>query len=102
MKYANHIAYTDVHPFEVLRIVNSTTLEIRSMSAVEQPWERKFLAGGFLGHMENQKDQVWDIQPDKDGDVLRIRQHKDDKWYDRDGARYSLANQPRRFHDYNF
>ena len=102
MMYANHIGYSDVTPFEVVRFVNWKTLDIREMWAVEKPWMRQFMAGGFLGHVVNQEDQDWDIQPDPDSPVVRIRQHKDGKWYDRHGARYALAEKPVKFRDFNF
>ena len=100
--YANRIGYSDVIPFEVLRAVNAITLEVREMMATELPWDRKFVGGGFLGHVTNQDDQKWDIQPDKDGDTFRIRQHKDGKWYDRNGSRYILSLEPSKFYDFNF
>ena len=102
MIYANHIGYSDVNPFEVVRFVNWKTLDIREMVATEKPWMRQFMAGGFLGHVVNQEDQDWDIQPDPEAPVIRIRKHKDGKWYDRHGSRYALAEKPIKFHDFNF
>ena len=102
MIYANHIGYSDVNPFEVVRCVSLKTLDIREMVATEKPWMRQFMAGGFLGHVVNQEDQDWDIQPDPDAPLVRIRKHKDGKWYDRDGARYVLDDLPVKFHDFNF
>ena len=102
MMYANHIGYSDVTPFEVVDYVSLKTLVIREMVATEKPWMRQFMAGGFLGHVVNQEDQDWDIQPDPDAPLVRIRKHKDGKWYDRHGARYVLAEKPVKFHDFNF
>jgi hypothetical protein len=101
-KYANMIGWTDTHPFEVTRVVNDKMLEVREMAAVELDWEKKFHVGGFLGNMSNCEDQKWEIVPDVEGIVVRIRLHADGKWYDRNGDRYALADEPRRFHDYNF
>ena len=102
MIYANHIGYSDVNPFEVVDYVSLKTLVIREMSATELPWDRKFMAGGFLGHVANQEDQKWDIQPDPDAPLVRIRKHKNGKWYDKHGALYAVAEKPVKFHDYNF
>ena len=102
MIYANHIGYSDVTPFEVVRCVSLKTLDIREMVATEKPWMRQFMAGGFLGHVVNQEDQDWDIQPDPEAPVIRIRKRKDGKWYDSHGARYALAEKPVKFHDFNF
>ena len=35
MQYANHIAYSDVNPFEVVKVISDKTIEIREMDAVE-------------------------------------------------------------------
>jgi len=102
MMYANHIGYSDVNPFEVVRYVSLKTLVIREMVATEKAWMRQFMAGGFLGHVVNQEDQDWDIQPDPEAPVIRIRKRKDGKWYDSHGARYALAEKPVKFHDFNF
>ena len=102
MIYANHIGYSDVNPFEVVRYVSLKTLDIREMVATEKPWMRQFMAGGFLGHVVNQEDQDWDIQSDPEAPVIRIRKRKDGKWYDSHGARYALALKPVKFHDFNF
>jgi len=102
MMYANHIGYSDVNPFEVVDHVSLKTLVIREMVATEKPWMRQFMAGGFLGHVVNQEDQDWDIQSDPDAPLVRIRKHKDGKWYDSHGARYALADKPLKFHDFNF
>lgn len=102
MIYANHIGYSDINPFEVVKHVSDKALDIREMVATEKPWMRQFMAGGFLGHVVNQEDQDWDIQPDPEAPVIRIRKHKNGQWYDRYGARYVLADKPVKFHDFNF
>jgi hypothetical protein len=101
-KYANMIGWTDIHPHEVIRVVNEKLLEVREMAAVELEWEKKFFGGGFLGNVANGEDQRWEITPNTDGLVIRIRQRKDGKWYDRNGDRYVVSDEPRRFYDYNF
>jgi len=101
-KYANMIGWTDVHPFEVTRVVNDKLLEVREMAAVELDWEKKFFGGGFVGHLSNGEDQRWEITSNTDGLVTRIRLRADGKWYDRNGDRYVMSDEPRRFYDYNF
>ena len=102
MNYANHFGYSDITPFEVVKRVSAKTLEIREMSTTELPWDRQYMAGGFLGHVVNQFDQRLDIQPDPDAPVFRIRQHKSGQWYDRDGRLYTLSSSPRKFRNFNF
>jgi hypothetical protein len=102
MKYANMIGWTDIAPYEVVRAVNAKLMEIREMAAVELPWEKQFFGGGFLGHVVNGEDQRWEITQNLDAPITRIRLHGDGKWYDKDGQRYALADEPRRYYDYNF
>lgn len=102
MNYANHFGYSDVTPFEVVRFVNWKTLDIREMATTELPWDRQYMAGGFLGHVVNQWEQRWDIQTDPDAPLVRIRKHKNGRWYDRNGAMYELSEKPRKWRDYNF
>lgn len=102
-QYANHIGYSDVEPHEVVRVISDKTIEIRRMEAEELPWDKEWYAGGFAGHLANQRDQKWNITsaPEK-FKVFRIRLHKNGEWRDSDGRRFRLADKPVKFYDYNF
>ncbi len=108
MKYANHIMYTDIEPFEVIRQISETCVEIRAMKSTELHdfAELGFQAGGFLGHCSAQHKQRWDIQSDPNGYVTRIRlskaKGKAGRWFDAHGNRYALSDTPQRVYDYNF
>jgi len=100
--FANQLGYTDVYPFEVIRKVSEKCLEIRGMSAeLEQSWKPDFIPGGFAGHCTNQRDQKWIITSDESARIFRIRLGKKG-WKCRDGNRFTLADEARKFHDYNF
>jgi hypothetical protein len=74
MQYANHIGYSDVNPFEIIRKVSEKTVEIRAMNAERDPnWKPDFVAGGFCGTVVNQRDQRWIISSSADAPVVRIR-----------------------------
>jgi len=101
--FANHIGWTDVNPFEVVRVISEQTVEVREMKAHPLPWDQKWEVGGFAGHCSNQRDQKWDIQRDLDAEVIRIRWSKaKGVWQDRNGRRFSMSDAPRKFYDYNF
>jgi hypothetical protein len=101
-KFANKYDYSDVTPFEVIRIISDKTIEIRQMDAErDQSVELKWAVGGFAGHCVNQRDQKWHIKSNSENKVVRIRLSKKG-WKDVHGGRYDLADQPRRFYDYNF
>ena len=102
MNYANKIGYSDVNPYEVVRVVSSKTLEIRPMKAESDPnWKPEFLQGGFFGTVINQRSQKWIITNDDNAFVIRIRFGKQG-WKDAHGGKYQLAHEPVKFHDYNF
>ncbi len=102
MKYANLYGYSDVHPYEVVRVISEKTMEIRSMDASLDPdWRPEIIPGGFAGHCVNQTDQKWIIESNPSTETIRIRKRKDGKWYSCYG-KHVLSNEPRKFYDYNF
>ena len=102
MQYANHIGYSDVSPFEIIRKVSDKTVEIRAMNAERDPnWTPDFVPGGFCGTVVNQRDQRWIISSSADAPVVRIRLGKQG-WKDANGRRFQLSDEPVKFYDYNF
>lgn len=103
MKYANQIGWSDVEPFEVIRVVSDKTLEIRLMNAKrDTSVQLDFAPGGFTAHCSNQAEQKWILTSAPDGAVVRIRLSKNKGWRDAHGGRYVIADAPRKFYDYNF
>ena len=102
--FANHIGYSDVNPYEIVRRVSDRTIEIREMNAERSnPAEDMgFQPGGFVGHFSDQDKQRWAIISNPNIRTIRIRLHKDGQWRDRNGERYVLAVKPVKFYDYNF
>lgn len=102
MQYANQIGYSDVNPFEVVRVISDKTLEIRAMKAELDPnWVADFRPGGFSAHCANQSEQKWIIEEDEQSSTIRIRLGKRG-WKDRNGNTYKLSENPRKFYDFNF
>lgn len=108
MKYANHYGYSDVNPYEIVRHVSPTTIEVRAMSAVRSnpDTDMGFAPGGFVGHFANQHLQEWTITPCPENGTKRIRlskaKRKVGNWYDQYGEKFALSDAPRKFYDYNF
>ena len=76
MTYANAIGYTDITPYEVIRTVSPTCLEVREMSATLDPtWTPDFVVGGFSAHCQNNGDQRWLMESNPAGRVVKIRFH---------------------------
>jgi len=102
MKYANLYGYSDVSPYEVVRVISEKTIEIRAMNASRDPnWQPEIIPGGFAGHCINQNDQKWIIESNPSIEVIRLRKRKDGKWYSVFG-KHVLSNEPVYFYDYNF
>lgn len=108
MNFANHLGYSDVDPFEVIRHVSPQTIEVRRMNAVRANPENNlgFAPGGFVGHCSRQDEQEWIITTDPEAPVIRLRlskaKRKAEYWFDKWGGRYALAPEPQKFYDYNF
>jgi len=100
-KFANLIMYSDVKPFEVVRVISDKTIEVREMTATALPWKKEIQDGGFSHHCSNQHDQKWSIKSDTNNPVIRARLRKDGAWHSKAG-RHVLSDEPRKFYDYNF
>ncbi len=96
-KYANQIGYSDINPFEVVKIHTDRKITVREMDAERSPdWKPKIIDGGFAGHCENNHSQKWEIKSNENGREIVIRLGKKG-WKDKYGARYTLAEAPRNF-----
>lgn len=101
--YANQIGYSDITPFEVIRVVSDKCLEVRSMNYTQTNRdEMVFHVGGFAAHCSNQADQKWDITPDAEGYVFKIRKNVRGTWKSKHGDTFAVEAQPRRRYDFNF
>ena len=100
-KFANEVMYSDIHPCEIIKVVSEKTIEIRPMKCESLPWEKEFHPGGFCGHFTNQRDQKWKITSDENAEIFRIRLNKKG-WKSATGVTFVLAEDPCKFHDYNF
>lgn len=102
-KYANQYGYSDVYPFEVVRVISDKTIEVREMDAErDESVKLEWAPGGFAGHCLNQRDQKWFITSNESNPVIRIRLSAKKGWQDKHGRRFGLSDQPVRFYDYNF
>ena len=103
MNYANHIGWSDVNPFEIVRRISDKTIEIREMDAVrDESVKLEFHVGGFAAHCSNQRDQKWFITSNPENPVIRIRLSEKKGWQDKHGRRFKLSEKPVAFYDYNF
>jgi len=100
--YMNLCGYSDVEPYEVIRVVSEKAVDVRAMKAELDPsWEMDWKPGGFAGHVANNSGQKWIVEPNPEGEVLRVRLRKNGQWHSKLG-RHVPADEPRKFFDYNF
>jgi hypothetical protein len=103
MNYANHYGYSDVNPYEVVRVISDKTIEVREMDAErDESVNLEWVPGGFSAHCLNQRDQKWHIKSNPVNPVIRIRLSAKKGWQDKYGRRFGLSDQPVKFYDYNF
>lgn len=101
-KFANQIGYSDITPYEIIRVISEKTIEIREMKAERNPeWKPEIIPGGFAGHCINQSDQQWIITRDETNPVKRAHLRKDGNYHTNMG-KHVLSETARRFYDYNF
>lgn len=103
LKFANFVGYTDIRPYEIVKVVSDKCLEIREMDCEKDPsFKIDFIPGGFCGHVVNNNQQKWIITSNPENSTKRIRRHKNGNWKDAHGNRFVLDVKPKKFYDYNF
>lgn len=90
-KYAMHMAWSDINPYEVIKVVSDKTLVIRELDA-------KLIS---IDKDDLQNSQVYEFSSNEDNKVLRIRLSKYGYWKHKD-YKFRLADKPYKFYDYNF
>jgi len=103
MKFANHLGYSDINPYEVIRVISEKTIDVREMKAELDPsYKPEFVPGGFSVICLNDGKQKWIIESDESKPVKRIRLSKNKGWQDAHGHRFKLADRPVKYYDHNF
>lgn len=90
-KYAMHMMWSDVVPYEVIKTVSDKTLVIRKLDAKLVSVDKDDL----------QNSQVYEFSSNEDNEVLRIRLSKYGYWKHKH-SKFRLADKPYKFYDYNF
>lgn len=102
--YANLSGYTDVTPYEVVKVVSDICVEVRAMKTVQTKFPKDFHAGGFVGHYaDNRGGQEYEYSSDEENEVFRIRWSRANRqWQKGKYMRFRMADKPYKFYDYNF
>lgn len=102
--FANYFAYTDVHPYEVVKHNTALKMTVREMDAELDPnWKMDMIPGGFVGHVVNNRSQSYTYTSNPENKEIEIRYSKRKRgWFDKHGRRFSPSTSAYKFHDYNF
>jgi len=101
--FAMHLAYSDVNPYKVLKVVSEITLQIQEMrheNNKEQP--PKFIPGGFSAIcVDTGGPRI--ITEDPKGDIITIRRSKRNpkRWVHK-GRKFYLDDHAFAYYDHNF
>jgi hypothetical protein len=99
--YCNMHGWSDVYPFEIIRVVSNKTIEVRAMIAeLDEDFKPEIIPGGFSGHCVNQNKQTYKYRSCPEGQVMKVRLGK--KGWKSAMGKHVLSTQPRKFYDYNF
>jgi hypothetical protein len=100
-KFANMHGWSDVHAYEIVRVVSEKQIIVRRMTATKIPFKMDFHPGGFVGHVANQNEQKHTYASNPEAQEIRAYRRKDGYFYS-DYGRHALSNEPYEFYDYNF
>ena len=99
--YANMHGWSDVEPFEIVRVISDKTIVIKKMIAeTDENWKPEIIPGGFAGHCVNQNEQKWSYKSAPDAIEIKARLGK--KGWKSAYGKHVLSTEPRKFYDYNF
>lgn len=99
-KYANLALYSDVEPYEVVRVVSEKCVEVRPMETKQIEFPKEFHVGGFSAHCSDQHRQKYEYFSNENAPVMKIRKTK--KGWRLGSMRFYMSNAPQKFYDYNF
>jgi hypothetical protein len=100
-KYVCEYLYSDVHAYEIVKVVSDKTLEVRKIDTKHNIAHLKQYAGGFAGHVAGQHNQKVTYETNPDNEVIRIRKKKNGGWGYKD-CKFGLSEEPYAFYDFNF
>jgi len=101
--HVSRYGYSDVDAYEIVKVISDKTIEVRKMDTKHDISHLKQYAGGFCGHVEDQRNQKVTYASNPDAEVIRIRRKKNnpEQWCN-GNQRFGLTEKPYAFYDYNF
>lgn len=97
-QYCNFIGWSDIEPYEVVKVISPNCVEIREMSTKQIVFPTEFILGGFSAHCADNHNQKYEYTSDTSRPTIRIRKGKKG-W---GNGKYRMSDSPKKFYDYNF
>ena len=96
-KFCNYKCGSDVHPYEVIRVISDKLVEVREMEVKLLQAPELLGVGGFAGVYENYS-QKWECVSNENYRTQKIRLSKNGWGL----GHFKMADKPINFYDYNF
>lgn len=101
--HASFYGYSDVDAYEIVKVISDKTIEVRKMDSEHDISHLEQYAGGFCGHVADQRNQKVTYASNPKAEIIRIRRKKNnpEQWVN-GSLRFGLTEKPYAFYDYNF
>ena len=99
-KYANLVLWSDIEPYEVVRIISDKCVEIRPMQTKQIVFPKQFFVGGFSAHCADNYNQSYEYSSNETAPTMRIRKGK--KGWKSGSLKFRMQDAPVKHYDYNF
>jgi len=100
--HVSEYGYSDVRAYEIIKVVSDKTLEIRELATQFDISHLEQVAGGYMGHVVNQRAQKVTYETNTENPIIRIRKKKNSDDWTYKGSRFGLQENPYAFYDFNF
>jgi hypothetical protein len=92
--------WSDVEPFEVVKIITPKCVEIRPMQTKQIVFPKEIYVGGFSAHTADNYNQRYEYISDEKASTMRIRKCK--TGWKCGNMKFKMSDAPVKFYDSNF
>lgn len=96
--FINRYLHTDVHPYEVVKVISENCVEVREMDTNQIVFPKQFHVGGFSAHCADNYNQAYEYISNPNRPTIRLRKGKNG-W---GKGRFLMSEAPYKHYDYNF
>jgi len=97
-QYCNEYGYTDVHPYEVVRVISPNCVILRALDTIQTKFPQHYEVGGFSAHCVDNYNQEYTYHSNVLNPLVKIKKGKKG-W---GNGKFQMSNFPQKHYDYNF